>query len=472
MRVTNTRWYPKYHIAAPAAWINDTNGLCFYKGQYHCFYQHHPHSAQWGPMHWGHAVSDDLIRWKHLPIALAPTNDYDRDGCFSGSAIEKDGRLYLFYTGNIPNEQNQNMAFSDDGVHFEKYEHNPVIVAPDDKDLDIFRPDFRDPKVWQRGDTYYMVIGSRTKDKMRGQALLYESEDLYDWKFKSVMMRAEGNEGDMAECVNLASVEGKDVMIFSPQGIKRVGNMYKNLFQSGYFIGKLDYETGIFVHGDFELLDYGFDFYAPQITKIPDGRTIMIGWLQSWFTPMTEDVDGWAGLMTVPREVHVKNGKVVTPPIKELAGLRLSEKSFDNLVFYEDTKFDGVEGDTGELIMDIDLAETKDFEIDLRVSDEEKSVITYDAALRLFKFNRDKAGAGGDGEREVKLPPADTMNLHIFLDRSSIEIFINDGEYVLSNRVHPRTVANGINFIPTSGTFKIDSLKFYTLGEGIPQPVV
>ena len=122
--------------------------------------------------------------------------------------------------------------------------------------------------------------------------------------------------------------------------------------------------------------------------------------------------------------------------------------------------------------MDIDLAETKDFEIDLRVSDEEKSVITYDAALRLFKFNRDKAGAGGDGEREVKLPPADTMNLHIFLDRSSIEIFINDGEYVLSNRVHPRTVANGINFIPTSGTFKIDSLKFYTLGEGIPQPVV
>ena len=472
MRVTNTRWYPKYHIAAPAGWSNDTNGLCFYKGQYHCFYQHHPHSAQWGQMHWGHAVSDDLIRWKHLPIALAPTNDYDRDGCFSGSAIEKDGRLYLFYTGNIPNEQNQNMAFSDDGVHFEKYEHNPVIVAPDDKDLDIFRPDFRDPKVWQRGDTYYMVIGSRTKDKMRGQALLYESEDLYDWKFKSVMMRAEGNEGDMAECVNLASVEGKDVMIFSPQGIKRVGNMYKNLFQSGYFIGKLDYETGIFVHGDFELLDYGFDFYAPQITKIPDGRTIMIGWLQSWFTPMTEDVDGWAGLMTVPREVHVKNGKVVTPPIKELAGLRLSEKSFDNLVFYEDTKFDGVEGEVGELVMEIDLTETRAFEIDLRVGEEEKSVITYDDAIHLFKFNRDKAGAGSDGEREVKLPPADTMNLHIFLDRSSIEIFINDGEYVLSNRVYPRSDSTGIVFVPQEGAFKIDSLKFYTLGEGIPQPVV
>lgn len=472
IRITNTRWYPKYHVSTPGGWCNDPNGFCFYKGQYHLFYQYHPHSAQWGPMHWGHVVSDDLVHWKHLPIALAPTNDYDRDGCFSGSGIEKDGRLYLLYTGNIPNEQNQSMAFSDDGIHFVKYEHNPVIVAPDDKDVDIFRPDFRDPKVWLHGDTYYMVVGARTKDKMRGQILLYESKDLLEWKFKSIATTAEGNEGDMHECPNFATVEGKDVMLLSPQGIKRVGNMYKNLFQSGYFVGKLDYETGIFIHGDFELLDYGFDFYAPQVTKIPDGRTIMIAWLQSWFTVEVEQEDGWAGLMTVPREVHVKNGKVVTPPIKEITSLRLSEKSYEDLIFYEDKTFDGVEGEVGELVLDIDLTETKAFEIDLRVGEEEKSVITYDDALHLFKFNRDKAGAGGDGEREVKLPPSDKMNLRIFLDRSSIEIFINDGEYVLSNRVYPRSDSTGINFIPTGGAFKIDSLKFYTLGEAIPQPAI
>ncbi|MBO4401946.1 MAG: glycoside hydrolase family 32 protein [Selenomonadaceae bacterium] len=482
MRVTNTRWYPKYHVAAPAAWINDPNSFVFYKGQYHLFAQHHPHSAQWGPMHWHHVVSDDLVHWKHLPIALAPTEDYERNGCFSGSGIEKDGRLYLFYTGHIDtpeteelgfrNVQNQCMAYSDDGINFTKYENNPIILVPEDEDSDVYGADFRDPKVWKHGDTYYMVVGAHTKDKLRGQIVLYESKDLYDWNFKSIMARGEGNQGFMWECPNLASVEGKDVLILSPQGIKRVGNKFMNVFQSGYFIGRLDYSSGIFKHGEFELLDYGFDFYAPQITQIPDGRTIMIGWLDMWYSPMKEDVDGWAGMMTVPREVHIKNGKVVTPPIKELEALRISEKSLENLLFYDEMKFDGIEGEVGELVMNIDLTETPAFEIDLRVGGEEKSVITYDDAIHLFKFNRDKAGEGGDGEREVKLPPYDKMKLQIFLDRSSVEIFINDGEYVMSSRIYPRSDSTGIKFIPVGGAFKIDSMTFYTLGEGIPQPRV
>ena len=470
IRITNARWYPKYHIAAPSAWVNDPNGFCFYKGKYQFFYQHHPHSPQWGPMHWGHVVSEDLIHWRHLPIALAPTNDYDRDGCFSGCGIVKDDRLYLFYTGNIPNEQNQCMAYSDDGVNFVKYEHNPIIRVTEDED--VFKPDFRDPKVWQHGDTYYMVIGSCTADKLHGQVLLYESKDLLEWNFKSVMARAGVNLGLMWECPNFANIEGRDVLIISPQGIKRVGNMYMNLYQSGYFLGKLDYDKGVFVHGDFRLLDYGFDFYAPQITKIPDGRTIMIAWQTMWYNRQPEDVDGWAGMMTVPRELHFKNGKLVTPPIKELEMLRTSEKSYDNQIFYETTQLEGVEGETGELVMDIDIAETQEFEIEIRAGVEEKTVLSYDAAVQLFKLNRDKAGAGGDGERECTIPSADKMKLQIFLDRSSVEIFINDGEKVISSRLYPREDSTAIKFIPTSGTFKIDSLKFYTLGEGIPQPVV
>ncbi len=476
IRITNARWYPQYHIAAPGGWVNDPNGFCFYKGQYHFFYQHHPHSAQWGPMHWGHAVSKDLVHWEHLPIALAPTEPYENEGCFSGSGIEKDGRFYLFYTGNYFDHEAQThgqcqcMAYSDDGINFTKYENNPVIVAPVFED--IFIEDFRDPKVWQNGDTYYMVVGGRTPDKLYGQILLFESKDLLSWKFKSIMARAEGNEGDMWECPNFANVEGKDVLIISPQGIKRVGNMYKNLYQSGYFIGNLDYETGTFAHGDFELLDYGFDFYAPQITEAPDGRTILIGWLDMWYNWMPEQPDGWAGIMTVPRELHIKNGKIFSVPVREMEKLRVAEKSYENLNFFKPMKFEGVDGEIGELILDIDLTETAKFEIHLRSSADQVTVLSYDTAMELFKFNRDKAGEGSDGERECTVPAADKMKLQIFLDRSSVEIFINDGEKVLSNRVYPRADSTDIVFVPKDGAFKIDSLKFYRLGVGIQKPVI
>ena len=481
VRITNTRYYPKYHIAAPGGWINDPNGFCYFKGKYHLFYQYHPHSTQWGPMHWGHVVSDDLINWSHLPIALAPVDGCDRDGCFSGSAIEKDGQLYLFYTGHLNTPEHpegfrqvQNFAVGEDGVHFSKSLNNPVITVPEDEE--IHRADFRDPKVWKNEETgkYYMVVGSRVPDNVAGQVLLFESDDLLDWKFKSIMARVAGNEGFMWECPNFANVEGHDILMMSPQGIKRELNKYMNVYQSGYFMGNFDYETGVFTRGEFELLDYGFDFYAPQITELPDGRTIMIAWADMWQSPMPEQEDGWAGMMTVPREIHVKGGKIVTPPVKELEKLRTSKKVYEDLAMYKATKLDGVSGETGELILDIDLTETNEFEIYLRASEDktQKTVISYNKALELFKVNRDESGAGVDGERECTIAPADKMKLQIFLDRSSIEIFINDGEKVMSVRVYPETDSTDIVFVPKEGGLKIDSLNFYELGVGIPQPVI
>lgn len=469
--IVNNRYYPKYHIAAPGGWINDPNGFCYYKGKYHLFYQHHPHSAEWGPMHWGHVVSEDLIHWNHLPIALAPTEGYDRDGCFSGSALEKDGKLYLFYTGNSPEGQVQTVAESEDGVHFRK--HTEIIIAPPE-DEQIHRRDFRDPKVWQNDDKYYMVVGSRTCDEILGQIVLFESDDLLNWKYKNIMARAEGNQGYMWECPNFANIEGHDILIISPQGIKREQNKYMNVYQSGYFMGKIDYDKGIYIHGDFEILDYGFDFYAPQLTELPDGRTIMIGWADMWYNIMPEHDDGWACMMSIPREIHIKAGKIITTPIKEMESLRTSEKSYEDLKFYKPMKFDGISGETGELIVNIDLTESEEFEIYLRASADktQKTVLSYNKALQLFKINRNESGAGGDGERECPVLPADTMKLQIFLDRSSVEIFINDGEKVLTSRIYPRADSTDIIFVPKDGGLKIDSLKFYELGVGIPQPVI
>lgn len=165
--VALSKYRQGYHFMAPASWINDPNGFIQYKGKYHLFYQYNPYGATWSAMHWGHAESDDLIKWSHLPIALAPSEVYDDDnngGCFSGSAVDNDGILTLMYTGTTNNEEGtvqvQCIATSDDGVNFEKFEGNPVILP----NFIEGNRDFRDPKVWKEGELWYVVIGTSKID--------------------------------------------------------------------------------------------------------------------------------------------------------------------------------------------------------------------------------------------------------------------------------------------------------------------
>lgn len=478
--VTNSRWYPSYHIAAPSGWVNDPNGFCFFNGQYHFFYQHYPYAPQWGPMHWGHVVGKDLVHWKHLPIALAPDKPYDKDGCFSGCGLEKDGKLYLVYTGHcqlpegnelgLPHTQTQCIAFSEDGINFTKLEENPVIAVPENEE--IHKGDFRDPKVWSHDGKYYMVVGSRTPDETTGQLLLFESEDLMDWKFKNISARAEGNQGNMWECPNFAEIDGQDVLIMSPQGIEREENKFVNVYQSGYMVGKMNYDTGIFTHGDFDLLDYGFDFYAPQIIQTPDGRTVLIGWLDMWFSPMPENQDGWSCMMTVPRELHVRNGKIFSTPIRELESLRTSKKIYRYVKIDKPKKFKDVRGEIGELVAKIDASGAKKFYIEFRSSEEQKTVLSFDTESGLVQLNRDRSGEGVEGTREVTIKPTKIFNLRVYLDRSSLEIFINDGEAVLSSRIYSNKFSRDIVFAPEDGTLNLKRVIFYTLEESFPQPEV
>lgn len=185
-KITNKRYRLNYHITTPSGWMNDPNGFSYYQGYYHIFYQYYPYSSKRGPMHWGHYRSQDLVHWEELPIALTPDSPEDKDGCYSGSAIEKDGRLYLIYTGNHYYDvndhsrfyQTQNVAFSDDGIHFTKYSGNPVIALPPTDNSQHFR----DPKVWQDGNEYYIVVGGQDK-KGLGRAITYKSTDLLHWDY-------------------------------------------------------------------------------------------------------------------------------------------------------------------------------------------------------------------------------------------------------------------------------------------------
>ena len=219
IKVTNQRYRQQFHISTPGGWLNDPNGLCYFKGYYHVFYQFHPYSAEWGPMHWGHVRSRDLVHWEQLPVALVPGDPEDTGGCFSGSAIVKDGRLYLIYTGHHYFDdgdqdhfwENQNLAYSDDGIHFTKSKHNPIITAPADN-----TQHFRDPKVWQKDGYYWLILGSQATDGL-GRALLYRSTNLILWENQGPIAKAKvaDSEGFMWESPDFFRDNDTDILLYS-----------------------------------------------------------------------------------------------------------------------------------------------------------------------------------------------------------------------------------------------------------------
>lgn len=293
----------KYHFEPKKGWMNDPNGLVFFRGEYHAFFQHCPNEPkfEW-PMYWGHAVSRDLIHWKELPVALAPDQPYENScGCWSGGAFVKDDVLHVFYTAVSEQGHSQCLATSRDGVHFEKYAGNPIIKTyPEDGSKD-----FRDPHVFAYGGAYFMVIGSG-KDGV-GKILLYRSENLIDWEYRGVLF--EGVKyGATLECPDFFELDGKFVLMFSQMGRKT--------HTTAFIIGQFDGER-FFPEAEY-YPEVGPHFYAPQTFQDETGRTILIAWLNQW-DKMPELEVPYAGALTIPREVFFcpENGKLCTYPVKE-----------------------------------------------------------------------------------------------------------------------------------------------------------
>ena len=431
IELTNDRYRLGYHVSAPAGWINDPNGFCYYKGYYHIFYQYHPYSADWGPMHWGHARSKDLIHWESLPIAIAPDTKADEDGCFSGSAIVKDDVLYLIYTGHHyygdgdPDHfwQTQDLAYSTDGINFTKYENNPIIALPPTDNTHHFR----DPKVWQKDDFYYMILGSQGKDG-HGRVITYRSKDLKDWQYLGTITKAKSlaTEGYMWECPDFFELAGKDVLLLSPQGIKADGQKYLNLFQTGYFVGEYDYQKNSFSHGSFIELDHGHDFYATQTMLAPDGRRLVFGWMDMWESDFPEKADGWAGALTLPRELILKDDKLYMRPIKELSQLRTAElASWDKNLTQKTLLCEGEKQAELELTLD-----SADFSLTLNDPKTSAQIkLSFDHKAQTFILEN------GD-KRYATIAPKSKLKLQLFIDTSSLEIFINDGEAVFTERFY------------------------------------
>lgn len=480
VNVNKSNWYPLYHLASPAYVMKQPTAFSAFGPNYHLFFQQNYKNKDGENLVWGHAISPDLVNWKHISTAIAPSEEYDNNGILGGSAIEDDGLLYLVYTGKAitPNNEEtedntkiyetQNLAMSKDGINFGKSANNSVIKAELNNTAHQFsNTEFRNPYVWKLEDDYYALVGTQYEKTKDGAVILFKSKDLRNWEYLNVT--AIGNKGEMGtmwEAPALIKMGENDLLSISAQGIKPHDKLFLNKYQSGAFLGKLDYKSGNFAQqGAFMLYDYGFDFYAPQFVKTADGRTIFIAWLGMDGTPMYESNEHWAGMMTIPRELQIVDGKIKTYPIKELENLRETPISIDNQIVKEAKEFKNISGDAYEIELVANLTNSNSFEIKLRASDEEETSVIYDKENKVLKLNRDKSGTtksgGVKGEREAKLQLTNNiLNLRIFVDKSSIEIFSNDGEIAMSSRIYPSPNATAIKFV-SNGETKIEKLNFY-----------
>ena len=472
---------PLFHLTPQAGWMNDPNGFCVYRGEYHLFYQYYPYSSIWGPMHWGHAVSKDLLHWEHLPAALAPDEFYDQDGCFSGSALTmEDGTHLLMYTsvimrkqanGKTRNVQTQSIAFGD-GVEYEKYPGNPVI-SEDDLPPGCDPKDFRDPKMWREPDGTIRCLAScriesEAGDKGDSRLLLFRSKDGIHWEFERVLITNNYRFGRMWECPDFFELDGKQVLLVSPQDMEPKGFEYHNGNGTVCLIGSYDRETADFRPEYDQAIDYGIDFYAPQTILTPDGRRVMIGWMQNWDSISIRDQEAkWAGQMTLPRELFIKDGRLYQRPVRELEQYRKNRVEYRDVRPTKERMY--LEGVRGRAV---------DMEIRVRPADPEKSYqkfvlrfaedgdtftsMRFRPSESTLKIDRKFSGSRRAivHQRRCFVENAqDELRFRVILDRDSCEVFIDGGRKVMSAALYTDLSADKISF-RAEGDVIMDIVKY------------
>ena len=431
--MTEGRFRLGHHLMPPVGWLNDPNGLCWYKGKYHVFFQYAPFDVEGGLKFWGHYTSEDMIDWKYEGTALYPDSSYDCHGVYSGSALVDDGKLHLFFTGNVKidgdydyiNEGRETSTLhveSEDGIHFSNKEE----VISFSEYPEEFTCHIRDPKVWKENGKYFMVLGGRLKGD-KGAVLVYESGDLKEWKLLRTITTPEVF-GYMWECPDYFELDGEKILSVSPQGLTREEFRFQNIYQSGYFILKEDGSVDV---KDFREWDMGFDFYAPQTFTDVQGRRILIGWMgmpdadEEYVNKTIEE--GWQHCLTVPRDLKLKDGKILQYPVKELENLRKEKTVLNDENSAVELRVEVNEG--FDLVLEEIALTGSSFQISM-------------GGQMLFRYENGTAeigfpGVTGAGRKVRKAQINELRNIRFLVDTSAAEIYLNDGETVFSTRYYP-----------------------------------
>ena len=436
-------WRTAYHILPPKGWLNDPNGSTYYKGEYHIWFQYSPETPLGGQKYWGHYTSKDMVHFTYQGISLSPDQPFDKDGVYSGTAwTASDGSLELYYTGNVKhpgdfdyiNEgrgHNVVRVTSKDGFHFSEKE---LLLENKDYPEDL-SCHVRDPKIWQEGEIYYMLLGARRRDSVGGLLLMKSEDDRRTWQIEREFFP--DGFGFMLECPDYFTLGDQNVVAFCPQGVENQENRLQNIYQSGYVLlgdrslsGSSDEELGQAITLDqFTEWDMGFDFYAPQTFVAVDGRQILVGWAgvpdcSYGNAPSIEE--GWQHSMTVLRELEVRDGIIRQNPVRELDLLRGVRRELGSVGMIPGTCFDLViERESQESHQDFCLNLNQDLTFTVR-----KEGVETVASLTFIN----NSGDGRDVRRSLC---QEFRNARILMDHCILEIYLNDGEQVFTTRYYP-----------------------------------
>ncbi|WP_322822699.1 glycoside hydrolase family 32 protein [Chloroflexus sp.] len=431
---------PRYHFLPPANWMNDPNGLIQWEDTFHLFYQYNPAGAYHRQIHWGHATSHDLIHWQHQPIALSPTpGGADADGCWSGCAVNDHGTPTLIYTGfRLPEVQQPCLAVSHDALQTWQKWPEPIIAAPP-PELDLLG--FRDHAVWQEQGVWHMLIGSGIRGQ-GGTVLLYRSPDLRHWEYAGPLLIGDAGRFDPVwtglfwECPDFFAQGDQHVLVCSAWDQRP----YHTIAMIG------TYRDGRFVLHTTHKLDYGdAHFYAPQTMPIRDGRRIMFAWSMEGRSEEAIAAAGWAGVMTLPREVKIAgDGQLVTPPVNEVQQLRQHEIVVPAArVMPHDVHWLPVHGAQLEVELILRPPRHGTCTVMLRASPDgsEATVLRYNSQTATLTLDRRRSSLASDVWRDAHHAPLALHNdeplaLRIFLDASLIEVFANERRSITS-RIYP-----------------------------------
>ena len=473
---------PGFHLSPAVGWLNDPNGFSFYKGEYHLFYQYNPYSTRWDAMHWGHWTSKDLIHWEYHEASFAPDEDYET-GVFSGTAItDKDGSHLIMYTADYNKAPDYSADLSGkngvrretqciargDGSQYQKYEGNPVIS---EKELpeEFTMEDFRDPKLWIGKDgKYYAVTVARKKSDNLGAALLFSSENAVEWQYLDTIRENDGSFGGMWECPDFFFLEGRPVLSLSVMNMKNTSPLFRNGNCTVAFVGDtISEEVGILPESqqgkeenrteEFlenclqkvmknakpQALDLGFDFYAPQ-TMEKDGRTIMVGWMQAPEAGGNAPENAkWYGQMSFPRELFFRGDRLCQRPISEIQKLYIDKVDLEISCEKEEKSVAELEGKLLDLSLQISAPkhsfERKGiFQMKFAKQGENYVLCTYNFASGILTVDRSHAGRSASicEVRRIYVGCSEELSLRLLLDRFSFELFVNDGEQVLSGTLY------------------------------------
>ncbi len=434
------RWHNGFHLEMPFGLINDPNGLTYINGEYHIFYQWNPLGCQHKNKCWAHVKTKDLVNYTIPELSMWPTDSHDKDGCYSGCGFVEDNRLRVLYTCNTKDENGYRTPAQRMGTLMVDGEIlKDEIVLP--KEAEGYTPHFRDPYVFNRQGHRYFVVGAQTEG-LKGRAVIYKEDAQAPgnsgWHLLGEIKTGYQDFGYMWECPNFLHIDGQDVLMFCPQGLAAQEYQYQNLYQSGYVVGNWNPDTMEMVHGEFQELDRGFDFYAPQV-MVQEDRYLMWGWMgipeEENLHPCTED--GWVFSLTVPRELSLKDGHIYQRPARELENLRM-EGHISRIKAQ----------DVAEYAMEMELPKRSDINLacqlgearELRLSlcyGAESLQLIYDREKQVMAIDRSGMKLGGKGIRCFKLAAKDTLQLQILADTSAVEIFFQQGREAAALFVYP-----------------------------------